>query len=117
MQAARADVLGGLVHLRGKFRNFLERVVGEIQLDALGLEERRVLFGEGILRLFENADEIFDGERLQLHANREAALKFRNEVARLGDMEGSRGDEEDVVGAHETVSRVYGSPFHNREDI
>ena len=63
---------GALVDLRGEFRHLFQRVVGESQLDALGLQQRRVLLGQRVLRLFQNADEIRFGERLQLHADRKA---------------------------------------------
>ena len=59
------------VDLRGEFRDFFQRVVRQHQLDAFGFQQRDVLLGQRVLRLFENADEIFHGERLQLHADRE----------------------------------------------
>ena len=45
---------------------------------------------------------------LQLHADGKAALQLRDEVGRLGDVEGPGGDEEDVVGAHR--ARMFGVP-------
>ena len=79
-----------LVHLRGELRHLFQRVVGEDQLDAFGLEQRRVLLGQRVLRLLQNADEILHGERLQLHADGKAALQLGNHVARLGDVERAR---------------------------
>ncbi len=87
------------------------------QLDALGLEQRRVLLGERVLGLFENADEIRHGERFQLHANRKAPLQLRNHVARLRDMERTGGDEQNVIGAHETVARVDRGAFDDRQNV
>ena len=57
------------------------------------------------------------GERFQFHANRKAALQFRNQIARLRDMKGARGDEQDVIGAHEAVARVDRGAFHDRQDV
>ena len=62
-------------------RHLFQRVVGEGQLDALGLQQRRVLLDQRVLGLLQDADEILLGERLQLHADREAALQFGNQVA------------------------------------
>ena len=56
-------------------------------------------------------------ERLQLHPDGEAALQLGNQVARLGDVERSGGDEQNVVGAHETVARVDGGAFHDGQDV
>src|SRR2546425_425182 len=43
METPRPDVLGSLVDLRGELGYFFQGVVGENQLDTLGLEQRRVL--------------------------------------------------------------------------
>src|SRR5206468_8409246 len=48
---------------------------------------------------------------------RKTALKLRNEVRRLCDMKSARGDEQDVIGTHKTVSRVYGGAFDDRQNI
>ena len=92
-------------------------VLGEAQLDALGLEQRHVLLGQRVLRLLQDADEILLAERLQLHADGEAALQLGDQVAGLGDVEGAGGDEQDVVGAHEAVARVDGGAFDDRQDV
>ena len=39
----------------------------------------------------------------QLDADRQPALQLGQQVRRLGDMEGARGDEQDVVGLHRPV--------------
>ena len=45
MQPPGADVLGAFIDLRGEARHLRQRIVGERQLDPLGFEQRRVLFG------------------------------------------------------------------------
>ena len=41
---------------------------------------------------------------LQLDANGQTALQLRNQIGRLGDVKGPRGDEENVVGANQRRS-------------
>ena len=69
VQAARADVLGLLVDLEGKLGHLAQRIGRELEANAFGLKQRGVLLGKRGLGLGENAQEIFDGERLELDAN------------------------------------------------
>ena len=57
------------------------------------------------------------GERFQFDANREAALQFGNQVAGLRDVEGAGGHEQNVIGAHEAVTRVDGGAFDDGQDV
>ena len=56
-------------------------------------------------------------ERLQLDANRKAALKFGDEVAGLRDVECSGGDEQDVIRSNETVACVDCGAFDDGENV
>ena len=56
-------------------------VGGEVELDAFGLQQRRVLPGERVVRLGEDADEIVLRQVLQLHADRKPALQLGHQVA------------------------------------
>src|SRR5207244_7847429 len=76
MQAPRADILGLLVDRCRQLRDFLQRIIRKRQLDALGLEQGRVLLYQRALRLLQNADEVLDRERIQFDADREAPLKL-----------------------------------------
>src|ERR1700674_3402272 len=49
--------------------------------------------------------EVFHGERLQFHSNREAALQFGNQIARLRYVERASRHEQDVIGADHAVAR------------
>ena len=117
MQPPGADVLHALVHLCRDARDFLHAVRGELERRAIRRAQRRVLLGEGILRLRHDAHEIGLGQRRELDANREAALQLRNQVARLGDMECARRDEEDVIGAHVAVTRLYRRTLDDRQEV
>src|SRR2546426_8563249 len=86
VEAPCTDVLGPLVHLGRDARDLGDGVVAEDELHALGVEERRVLTGERVLGLREDADEVVLGERLELHADREAALELGDQVRGLGDV-------------------------------
>jgi hypothetical protein len=46
MQAARPDIFGALVYAECKSSNLVERFFGELQLDAFGLEQGRVLLDQ-----------------------------------------------------------------------
>src|SRR5690606_9271472 len=103
VQAARADVLEALVDLGGDASDLLDALVGELEGDALSADQRLVLPQQRVLGLAEDADEVALRERAQLDADGEAPLELGHEVARLRDVERTRGDEEDVVRAHEPV--------------
>ena len=117
MQAARADVLGLGVDVAGELREALDGVVRKAERDALGRKERLVLLQKSVLRLGQDALEVFFLQRLQLDANREASLQLRNEIGRLRRVERARRDEEDVVGPDRTVLRHDGRAFDNRQDV
>ena len=57
------------------------------------------------------------GERLELDANRKAALQLRNQIARLGDVKRAGGDEEDVVRLHHAVLRLHVRAFDDRQQV
>src|SRR5688500_227504 len=98
MQAARADVLGLVIHYRGVARDLADGVVGEGQAYAFRREEGHVLRGEGVLRLAQNSLEVGFGEGLELDADGKAALQFGDQIRRLGDVERTGRYEQDVVG-------------------
>ena len=56
-----------------------------------------MLFDEGVFGLAKDADEVVLREGFELDANGEAALEFRDQIGRFGDVERSGGDEENVV--------------------
>src|ERR1019366_8130700 len=112
-----ADVLGTLVDFEGEVRDFLQRFGSELKLHAFSFEQRDVLLGQRRLGLGEDLDEVLDGQGLQLHANGEASLQLRDQVARLRNVERSGGDEKYVVGAHHAVTRVHGSAFDDGQDV
>ena len=56
-------------------------------------------------------------ERLELHADREAALELRNQIRRLGYVERAGGDEQDVVGAHHAVLGVDRGALDDGQDV
>ena len=105
------------IHLRGEARDFFHGVVGEGQLDALGIEQGGVLLDQRVLGLAQNADEIGLGQRLQLHADGEAALQLGNQVARLRDVKCARSDEQNVVSAHKAVARIDGGAFDDGQNV
>src|SRR5690606_15117390 len=117
VQAARADVLEALVDLGGDASDLLDAVVGELEGDAFRGDQRLVLPQQRVLGLAEDADEVALRERAQLDADGEAPLELGHEVARLRDVERARGDEQDVLRAHEPVLGRDGAALDDGEQV
>ena len=117
MEAASADIFGLLVDPEGEFGHLSQGFGGEFELQALGLEECGGLLYERGFGLGENANEVVDGERLEFDPDGETALQFRDQVARLRDVERAGGDEEDVVGRNHAVLGVDGGAFDDGQDV
>ena len=77
VEAAGADVFGGFVDAEGELGHFGDGFGGEFELEALGFEQRGGLLDERGFGLGEDADEVVDGEGLELDADGEAALEAR----------------------------------------
>src|ERR1700693_4088300 len=97
VEPPRPDVLGALVDRGGDLGHLLDGVLRERERHALGLQQLHVLADEGVLRFAQNADKILPRQGLELDPDGEAALQLRDQVRRLGHVEGSGGDEQDVV--------------------
>jgi hypothetical protein len=76
--------------------DLLHPVVREVDLRALGFDERAVLYQQRVLRLFENPNEVLFLQALQLDADRETPLELGNQVRGLGDVERAGRDEQDA---------------------
>src|SRR4029077_6569651 len=94
VEAARADVFRLLVDHDSVPREGRDRILGESQLEAFRVQERDVLLDEGVLGFRENTYEIALGERGEFDADRQSALQLGDQVGRLADVKGSRGDEQ-----------------------
>ena len=108
MEPSRANILHSRIDLIGDSGNFLDSLIGENQFDLLSFQEGLILHDQGILGLFEDADEILLTERGQFDPYRKPALELGNEVGRLGDVERSGGDEKNMIGLHHPVLGGHG---------
>jgi hypothetical protein len=70
VQPPGPDVFSLLVDAGGKFRDGLDGVFGDVQLQTFGFEQCDVLLDERVLGLGENTNEVFFLQRLQLDPNR-----------------------------------------------
>ncbi len=83
----------------------------------LGFHQRFVLLGQGVFRLPKDANKVLTGQRLQLDPDRKPALKFGNEIGRLGDVKRARSDEQDVIGADRAVLGIDGRALDYRQQV
>jgi hypothetical protein len=93
VQAPRADIFRVFVYFRGEAGQGRNRVFGEGQLQAFGIEQRNVLLYQRVLWLGKNTNKVGFGERAEFDANRKAALKLGDQIGRLGRVERTRCDE------------------------
>ncbi len=103
MQPARADILDTGVDLRREVGDRAHGVVAEIEGHVLRGQQRLVLLDQVGLGVGEDAHEVIARKRLQLDADRQAALQLRQQVRGLGQVERARGDEQDMVGLHRAM--------------
>ncbi len=116
MQTAGADVLGRSVHMEGDVCHGFDCGFGEFQVDSLRGQECLVLPQQRGSWLAENAGEVVAGQVVHLDADRKPALKLGHEVRRFRTVEGSGGDEEDVVGLDRSMLGVDRRPFDDRQE-
>src|SRR5437762_2752923 len=116
VQAPRADVLRARVDFHRDLRDRLHRLRCPPETDPLRPEKLRVLPEQRVLRFRQDADEILARQGVQLDPDREASLELRDQVRRLGDMEGAGGDEEDVVRADDPVLRRHRGPLDDGQE-
>ena len=89
----------------------------ELERHAFGREQQRVLLDEAGVGLGQDRLEVVDRQRPELDADRKAPLQLGDQVARLGEVEGARGDEQDVVGLDHAVLGVDGRALDQRQQV
>src|SRR5690606_33176109 len=117
VQATSSDVLGALIDREGQFRQPANAIFGEFQLHVLGGQQGMILLGQRRIGVAQNAHEIIGGERVKLDADGKAALQFGNQVGRARQVEGARGNKQDVVGAHHSVLGVDGRSLDQGKQV
>ena len=117
MQATRTDVLGGFVYLPCGLGDALDAVFGEFDVHPFGRHQRLVLHGDGGIRLGQDALEVVGGQRLQLNADRQTPLQFRDQIGWAGHLECAGGDKQDVVGLDHPMFGGDGAAFHQRQQV
>src|SRR5262249_31792278 len=117
VEAAGPDILGALVDQGRKFGDLLQPIGGEFDLHLFSVHQRLVLRGKRIGRLLQDAQEIVFAKGVELDADRKAALKLGDEVARLGDVKGPGSDEQDMIGTYHAVLGIDVTAFHDRQDV
>jgi len=117
VEAPRADVLGAIVDRLGHGRDLVDGLVAHLDLESLGFEQRRVLADERVLRFGEDAHHVLARERFELDADGKSPLQLGDEIARLGDMKGAGGDEEDVMRFDRPILGGDGRALDDRQDV
>src|SRR5581483_5942356 len=95
----------------------VDGVLGEFEDHAFGRQERHVLLDQRGLGLGQDAAEVVARQRRELDADRQAALQFRQQVRRLGNVKGAGRDEQNVVGLHRPVLGVDGGALDQRQEV
>ena len=103
--------------MNGHIGDRVDGIVREDEVQAFRRHQRGVLLDEAGFRLRQNAAEVLAGQRLQLDADRQAALQLGQKVGRLGDVECAGRNEKDVVGLHRAVLCGHGRALDQRQQI
>ena len=98
VEPPRANILDRLVHLGSYMSQRADAVLGEVDHHLLGPHQGGILQGQGVVGFGQDADEILFGQGAQLDPDRQATLEFWQQVRRFGDVERTRGDEQDMIG-------------------
>ena len=117
LQAARPDILYRFVHASGQLGNFGDGIFGKVESDVFGTDKGFVLFNEIGPRFLEDAHEVFFGQRTKFHPDGQTSLKLRKHVRRFGDVEGTAGNEQNMVGLHRAVFCRDRRAFDERQEI
>ena len=117
VQPAGADVFGILIDFTGDPGDFLDSIISEFESHLFRFQQLGVLDDERVFGFGEDPHKIFLGKGLQLDAERETSLHFRNHVRGFGKMKCTGGNEEDVLGPDWAVFGVDRGTFDNRKQV
>ena len=117
MQASRANIFHAHVHDGCHASQFRNAAGFEGQRGPLGFDERRVLLGKRVLRFRHDPNKVRFGQRFEFHANGESSLQFGNQIAGLGYVKCTGGDEEHMIGLHHAIARLYVGAFNDGQQI
>ena len=117
VQPAGADVLHARVHQRRDARDLGDRVGADVERHLLRREQRRVLLGQRVLGLGQDADEVLIGQRLQLDADGEPPLQLGDQVLGLRHVERARRDEQHVIGLERPVLGRHRRALDDRQQV
>jgi predicted Zn-dependent protease with MMP-like domain len=117
LKAAGPDVLHRVVGAKCHPGDLIDSVCREIERRLLGRYKRLILFGQGVLGLGHDPDEVFLGQRVELDPDWEPSLELGDQVRRLGGVEGARGDEQDVIGADVAVAGLDRRSLDDRQQV
>src|SRR5690606_23959405 len=90
-----------------QFSEAANAVFGELQVHFLSQHKRVVLLCQRSIGVAQNSNKVVRRKRVKLDTDGESTLKFGNQVGRARQMERTGRDEEDMVGAHHPIFRIY----------
>jgi hypothetical protein len=117
LKAAGADILDAVVHGLCEVCQRVDCGILEDEGDAFGGHEGFVLADQAGFGLRQDPRKSSLCPAPQLHADRQTALQFRQQVGRLGDVKRARRDEQDVVGLHRPVFGRDRRAFDQRQQV
>src|SRR5690606_14146431 len=117
VKSSRSNILYLGVDREGHSGNLFYCFLGKGNLNPFRFKQRFVLLRQSVLWLGQDAYKILLGQVSQFNTDRKAPLKFGNEVGRLGDMERSRRDKQDMVGLDDPMFGIHRTTLHNGKKI
>ncbi len=117
MKASGPYVFHPFVHLKGDLCYLAYGLWCKNESYAFCRQQRLVLCDEGVFRLCEYAPEILLCKRVQFHPDGKPALKLRQKIRGLGDMEGAACYKQHVISTNYTVFGMDRRTFNNWQEI
>ena len=117
VQSSGSDVFRLLVHQERHCGYLVDSVLGELHLNAFCFQQRLVLLKKCVFRLGEYFDKVLLGKIVKGDSYRKASLQLRYKVCRLGGVEGSCTDKQNVICLYWTVLCIDYASLYDRQYV
>lgn len=97
MKEEGEDIIKSRVEIERDIGKRINRVVGELKIKILSLNERNIMIDEDWIGLSKNEEEIIKSKRGKLKEDGKEEMKLRKKIGWIGEMEREWGDEKNVI--------------------